>query len=117
MSDHQGAPEAPGAAEAEPPARRHIPYGRQWIDDEDVDAVVEVLRSDWLTTGPGGDRFEAGGGEFVGSGPAACDCSATTASPPTTASASSRARGSTRWSTSVTTTASTTSSARSASAS
>ena len=30
----------------------HIPYGRQDIRDDDVDAVNEVLRSDWLTQGP-----------------------------------------------------------------
>jgi UDP-4-amino-4,6-dideoxy-N-acetyl-beta-L-altrosamine transaminase len=36
-----------------------LPYGRQWIDDDDVDAVVEVLRSDFLTTGPQIERFEA----------------------------------------------------------
>lgn len=35
-----------------------IPYGRQWIDDEDIQAVVEVLRSDFLTTGPVVERFE-----------------------------------------------------------
>ena len=35
-----------------------IPYGRQDISDEDVAAVVEVLKSDWLTTGPAIDRFE-----------------------------------------------------------
>ncbi len=29
-----------------------LPYGRQWIDDDDVAAVTAVLRSDWLTTGP-----------------------------------------------------------------
>jgi perosamine synthetase len=29
-----------------------LPYGRQWLDDDDVAAVLEVLRSDWLTTGP-----------------------------------------------------------------
>ena len=26
-----------------------IPYGRQNVDQADIDAVVEVLRSDWLT--------------------------------------------------------------------
>lgn len=36
-----------------------IPYGRQEISSEDVDAVVEVLRSDWLTQGPAIPRFEA----------------------------------------------------------
>lgn len=35
-----------------------IPYGRQWIDDEDIAAVVEVLRSDYLTTGPAVAAFE-----------------------------------------------------------
>lgn len=35
-----------------------LPYGRQCIDDDDVAAVVEVLRSAWLTTGPTIDTFE-----------------------------------------------------------
>jgi UDP-4-amino-4,6-dideoxy-N-acetyl-beta-L-altrosamine transaminase len=35
-----------------------IPYGRQDISAEDIDAVVEVLKSDWLTTGPAIERFE-----------------------------------------------------------
>lgn len=35
-----------------------LPYGRQSVTDEDVDAVVRVLRSDWLTTGPEGEAFE-----------------------------------------------------------
>ena len=35
-----------------------LPYGRQSLDESDVDAVVEVLRGDWLTTGPMVDAFE-----------------------------------------------------------
>ena len=35
-----------------------LPYGRQSIDDGDIAAVVEVLRSDWLTTGPKVGEFE-----------------------------------------------------------
>lgn len=35
-----------------------LPYGRQSIDESDIDAVVDVLRSDWLTTGPRVDAFE-----------------------------------------------------------
>lgn len=35
-----------------------IPYGRQLIEDADIEAVVEVLRGDWLTTGPTVDAFE-----------------------------------------------------------
>jgi perosamine synthetase len=36
-----------------------IPYGRQLIEDDDVAEVVRVLRSDFLTTGPEIDAFEA----------------------------------------------------------
>ena len=35
-----------------------IPYGRHLLDDDDIRAVVETLRSDWLTTGPAVKRFE-----------------------------------------------------------
>lgn len=35
-----------------------IPYGRQTIGEEDIQAVQQVLRSDWLTQGPWVERFE-----------------------------------------------------------
>ncbi len=35
-----------------------IPYSRQTIDDDDIQAVTDALRSDWLTTGPRVDAFE-----------------------------------------------------------
>lgn len=35
-----------------------IPYGRQSVSSEDVEAVVDVLRGDYLTTGPAVTRFE-----------------------------------------------------------
>ena len=35
-----------------------LPYGRQSVDEADIAAVVEVLRSDWLTTGPKVAEFE-----------------------------------------------------------
>lgn len=35
-----------------------LPYGHQTIDDSDIDAVVEVLRGDWLTQGPTVEAFE-----------------------------------------------------------
>ena len=35
-----------------------LPYGRQCLDDDDIQAVVEVLKSDWLTTGPKVGEFE-----------------------------------------------------------
>ncbi|SDT95041.1 UDP-4-amino-4,6-dideoxy-N-acetyl-beta-L-altrosamine transaminase [Stappia sp. ES.058] len=43
-----------------------VPYGRQSIDPADIDAVVEVLRSDFLTQGPAIARFEKALGEAVG---------------------------------------------------
>ncbi|MDZ8085253.1 MAG: UDP-4-amino-4,6-dideoxy-N-acetyl-beta-L-altrosamine transaminase [Nostoc sp. DedQUE12b] len=36
----------------------YIPYGRQDISQEDIDAVIKVLRSDWITQGPAIERFE-----------------------------------------------------------
>jgi UDP-4-amino-4,6-dideoxy-N-acetyl-beta-L-altrosamine transaminase len=35
-----------------------LPYGRQWVDDDDIAAVTAVLRSDYLTTGPAVVAFE-----------------------------------------------------------
>ncbi|WP_076923513.1 UDP-4-amino-4,6-dideoxy-N-acetyl-beta-L-altrosamine transaminase [Pseudoalteromonas sp. EB27] len=35
-----------------------IPYGKQFIDQTDIDAVVDVLKSDWLTQGPKVPAFE-----------------------------------------------------------
>lgn len=40
-------------------SERVIPYGRQCIDDDDIAAVTEVLRSDYLTTGPAVAEFES----------------------------------------------------------
>ncbi|MCP4160200.1 MAG: UDP-4-amino-4,6-dideoxy-N-acetyl-beta-L-altrosamine transaminase [Deltaproteobacteria bacterium] len=39
--------------------KKKIPYGRQCIDDEDIQAVIEVLRSDLITQGPKTDEFES----------------------------------------------------------
>lgn len=43
-----------------------IPYGHQCIDEEDIQAVVNVLRSDWLTTGPLIEAFEEAFARRVG---------------------------------------------------
>lgn len=43
-----------------------LPYGRQSIDETDIDAVTAVLRSDWLTTGPNVGEFERAFAAFVG---------------------------------------------------
>lgn len=43
-----------------------IPYGHQDINDEDIQAVVDVLRSDWLTQGPMLGRFEQSVATYCG---------------------------------------------------
>ena len=43
-----------------------IPYGRQQIDEDDIQAVVDVLRGDWLTQGPAIEWFEKSVAEYVG---------------------------------------------------
>lgn len=40
-------------------------YGRQWVDEDDIQAVVDVLRSDFLTMGPTVTAFEDAVAEFV----------------------------------------------------
>ena len=43
-----------------------LPYGRQSLDDADIQAVVEVLKSDWLTTGPKIGEFEERFAAWIG---------------------------------------------------
>lgn len=43
-----------------------IPYGRQTIEEDDIEAVVRVLRSDWLTQGPAVAAFEEALAGYVG---------------------------------------------------
>ena len=43
-----------------------LPYGRQTIDEDDIAAVSEALRADFLTTGPRVEAFEAAFAEVVG---------------------------------------------------
>lgn len=47
--------------------RKKIPYGRQHITDEDINAVVETLKSDYLTQGPRILEFERAFADYVGS--------------------------------------------------
>ena len=44
-----------------------ISYGKQFIDNSDIDAVVEVLKSDWLTQGPHVESFETELNKYFGS--------------------------------------------------
>ncbi|RWX20549.1 aminotransferase class I/II-fold pyridoxal phosphate-dependent enzyme, partial [Rhizobium leguminosarum] len=56
-----------------------IPYGRQDINDADIDAVVAVLRSDFLTQGPVVPRFEQAVASYCGASHAVAVNSATSA--------------------------------------
>ncbi|MEW5790346.1 MAG: UDP-4-amino-4,6-dideoxy-N-acetyl-beta-L-altrosamine transaminase [Pseudomonadota bacterium] len=56
-----------------------IPYGRQDVNETDIQAVIEVLRSDWLTQGPAVERFERAVADYCGAGFAVATCNATAA--------------------------------------
>lgn len=49
-----------------PVSKEFLPYGKQAIDENDIDSVVKVLRSDYLTTGPVNDEFEQSLCEYTG---------------------------------------------------
>lgn len=49
-----------------PATAPQIPYGKQAINQADIDAVVEVLKSDWLTQGPTIPRFEQLATDYTG---------------------------------------------------
>lgn len=56
-----------------------IPYGRQWVDSSDVEAVTQALLGDKLTTGDWIERFEQALSAYTGGLPAAALNSGTAA--------------------------------------
>lgn len=56
-----------------------IPYGRQSISEDDIAAVVAVLRSDWITQGPSIDAFERALADYCGAPHAVAVANATAA--------------------------------------
>lgn len=56
-----------------------IPYGHQNITEKDVESVVKILRSDWLTQGPTVEKFEREVANYVGVKYAVSACNATAA--------------------------------------
>lgn len=56
-----------------------IPYGKQSISEEDIEAVVSVLRSDFLTSGPTVEAFEEAFAEMCGAKYAVSCCNGTAA--------------------------------------
>lgn len=63
----------------EPVRARSLPYGHQTIDEEDIEAVVDVLRSEWITTGPKVAAFERAVAAYVGARDAVAFSSGTAA--------------------------------------
>ncbi len=59
--------------------RKTISYGRHFIDEEDIEAVLEVMRSDFLTQGPKVEEFEERLAEYCGAGRAVVFNSGTSA--------------------------------------
>lgn len=49
-----------------PVRNQYLPYGRQYLDDDDIQSVVNVLRGDFLTTGPAVESFEKEIADYVG---------------------------------------------------
>ena len=58
---------------------RFLPYGRQSVDQADIDAVIRVLKSDYLTTGPEIEKFETALCAATGAGEAVACSNGTTA--------------------------------------
>lgn len=56
-----------------------LPYGRHYIDEDDVQAVLRVLRSEWITQGPKVPEFEEAVASWVGARHAVCFSSGTAA--------------------------------------
>jgi UDP-4-keto-6-deoxy-N-acetylglucosamine 4-aminotransferase len=54
------------AKQWKPVRKTFLPYAHQWIDDEDIKAVDEVLQSNFLTTGPKIGDFEQAIADYVG---------------------------------------------------
>ena len=51
-------PEKLATNRSKPTRKKYLPYGRQWIDNADIKAVTDVLKTNWITQGPKVAEFE-----------------------------------------------------------
>jgi perosamine synthetase len=58
--------EIPAIEGGKPVRDRYLPYGRQWLDESDRKAVLEILDGDYITTGPAITQFEEKVATYVG---------------------------------------------------
>jgi perosamine synthetase len=79
MSATSVSPQALAINGGSPVRATFLPYGRQSVDEADIQAVVDVLRSDWLTTGPKVGEFEEAFASRVGAAHAVSFSSGTAA--------------------------------------
>lgn len=56
-----------------------LPYGRQYIDEEDISAVIQTLKSGWITQGPQVDLFEKAVADYCGAKYGIAFCNGTAA--------------------------------------
>ena len=69
----------PAVAGGVPVRDKMLPFNRAWIGDEEIQAVVETLKSGWLTTGPRTKQFERELAGYLGAGRVVCLNSCTSA--------------------------------------
>ena len=56
------------AIEGGTPVRKEfLPYGKHWLDEKEINEVVDSLKSDWITTGPKMKQFEDQFKKYIGS--------------------------------------------------
>ena len=59
--------EKPAIEGGKPIRKEFLPYGTQWLDEKEIDEVVDSLKSNWITTGPKMRKFEEEFKHFKGS--------------------------------------------------
>ena len=59
--------EKPAIEGGKPIRKKFLPYGAQWLDENEIYEVIDSLKSDWITTGPKMRLFEENFSKFIGS--------------------------------------------------
>ena len=59
--------EKPAIEGGKPIRKSFLPYGTQWLDEQEINEVIDSLKSSWITTGPKMRIFEENFKNFIGS--------------------------------------------------
>lgn len=59
--------EKPAIEGGQPIRNKFLPYGNQWINEDEINEVIDSLKSDWITTGPKMLHFEEDFKKYIGS--------------------------------------------------